>query len=130
MKHNQLTARKIAAATKPGYYGDGAGLYLQVSQSGTKSWIYRFMLDGRVRDMGSGGLDTCNLKEARERTRDFRKMVKDGLDPIEARNQTRTARREAATREAASRMTFADCAKAYLDQHADAWGNSKHRAQW
>jgi integrase len=130
MKHNQLTTRKIAAASKPGYYGDGAGLYMQVSKQGTKSWIYRFMLDGRVRDMGIGGLDVFSLKEARERAREFRKMVKDGIDPIEERNRTRAARRNAGLREAATRMTFADCAKAYLNQHADAWGNPKHRAQW
>ena len=65
MKQNQLTARKIAAVTKPGYYGDGGGLYLQVSKyGGTKSWIFSFMLDGTTRDMGLGSLRTFSLKEA------------------------------------------------------------------
>ena len=51
---NPVKIRKITAARKPGYYGDGGGLYLQVSKFGSKSWIFRFMLDGRARDMGLG----------------------------------------------------------------------------
>ena len=44
----KLTALAIARASKPGLYGDGLGLWLQVSKIGeriTRSWIFRFMLD-------------------------------------------------------------------------------------
>jgi integrase len=130
LKQNQLTARKIATAQKPGYYGDGGGLYLQVSKYGTRSWVFRFMMHGKNRDMGLGSCSTFTLNEARERTREFRKLVHDGIDPIDERRETKLARREATLREAPSRMTFAACANSYLAEHAQTWRNDKHRAQW
>ena len=69
-KSCQLSARKVAAAKKPRFYGDGGGLYLQVSQYGTKSWVFRFKRNGKPRDMGLGSINTFTLKEARERARD------------------------------------------------------------
>jgi integrase len=130
MKHNQLTTRKIAAATKPGYYGDGAGLYLQISKFGTKSWIFRYMANGRNRDMGLGPLCDFTLAEVRERAHKLRQQIKDGLDPIDERRDAKLARQQAALREAASRMSFADCAASYLTEHAPTWRNDKHRGQW
>ena len=126
MKSNQLTARKIATAKKPGYYGDGGGLYLQVSKYGTKSWVFRFMRNRRNRDMGLGSLDTFSLKEARERARECRKLVTDGIDPIKARQAKRD---EAAAKEAA-RVTFEEAAGRYISAHSSSWKNEKHRAQW
>jgi len=121
VKSNQLTARK-----KPGYYGDGGGLYLQVSKYGTKSWVFRFMMNRRNRDMGLGSLDTFSLKEARERAREYRKLVADGIDPIKARQAKRD---EAAAKEAA-RVTFEEAAGRYISAHSSSWKNEKHRAQW
>ena len=63
---NRLTARTVATKKKPGRYGDGGGLWLQVSKFDTKSWVYRFMLDGRARHMGLGPVDLVSLAEARE----------------------------------------------------------------
>jgi Arm DNA-binding domain len=80
VKQNQLTARKIATAKKLGYYGDGGGLYLQVSATGTKSWIFRFMMNRRSRDMGLGSLHTFTLKEVRERARQCRQLVAQGSE--------------------------------------------------
>jgi integrase len=122
----RLSARSVAAERKPGMHADGLGLYLYVSKSGAKSWIYRFMLRGRSRDMGLGGLDVVSLSEARERALEARKLVKAGIDPIEERNAERA--REAV--DAASRMTFADCARALIKSHEAGWRNPKHRQQW
>ena len=55
---NRLSALKVKRAEAPGYYADGAGLYLQVSGGGARSWIFRFTLNGRTRDMGLGSLVT------------------------------------------------------------------------
>jgi integrase len=126
MKSNQLTTRKIAAAKKPGYYGDGGGLYLQVSRSGSKSWIFRFMLDGRARDMGLGAYPDFTLKEARERARENRKLLTDGIDPIEMRRRKRDATRVEAT----ERMSFREAAQRFIDLHESTWKNEKHREQW
>lgn len=85
-KGNKLTLSAIRNATKPGLYGDGHGLYLQVSIYGTKSWLYRFMLDGVARKMGLGALHTVNLAEARKRAAAARLDIQNGIDPIERKN--------------------------------------------
>jgi integrase len=126
MKTNQLTTRKVATAKKPGHYGDGSGLYLQVSKFGTKSWVFRFMVDGVTREMGLGSLNTFTLKGARERARECRQLLNRGEDPIDARKLKKTEARKAK----AARMTFRQCAADYQEEHAASWKNKKHREQW
>ena len=85
---NQLSALKVAAAKTKGLYADGAGLFLQVSSSGSKSWIYRYKLNGRARDMGLGSLTDVSLAKARRLAAEARERRQDGEDPIEARKAT------------------------------------------
>jgi integrase len=123
---NKLTALKVARLKKPGRYGDGHGLWLQLSKRGTKAWLFRYMRDGQARQMGLGSLHTFSLQEARVRARQARQVLLDGADPIEAKREKRTAARL----ERARAMTFRQCADDYLDAHAGAWKNVKHKAQW
>ena len=123
---NQLTARAVSSKKEPGRYGDGGGLYLQVSKFGTKSWIYRYMLDGRARHMGLGAIDLVSLAEARDTARECRKLLREGNDPIEARNANLMARRL----EASKSITFKECAEKYIDTNEAGWSNPKHRKQW
>jgi integrase len=123
---HKLAARTVATSKKPGMLGDGGGLYLQVSKGGTKSWIYRFMLRGRSRDMGLGGADVVSLSEARDLALQARKLVKAGTDPIETKN---TQQRQDALK-AATTLTFAECAEAYIKTHEAGWRSAKHREQW
>jgi hypothetical protein len=51
---NQLTATKVQKISAPGMYPDGAGLYLQVTAEDAKSWILRYSLRGKAREMGLG----------------------------------------------------------------------------
>jgi integrase len=123
---HRLTALAVNRATERGYYPDGAGLYLQVSAAGTKSWIFRFTSDGRARDMGIGSLNDFTLAEARQRAKECRQQRASGIDPIEAR-------RAVATRlslEGAKVVTFKDCAEKYMAAHEPGWRNDKHRDQW
>src|SRR5215472_14365587 len=99
---NRLSAVEVKGIDRKGMYHDGAGLYLQVSGGGTKSWIYRFMLDGRPREMGLGPLHVISLAEARKRAAECRRMCLDGIDPIEARKALRDHKKL----EAAKSMTF------------------------
>jgi hypothetical protein len=124
----KLTALKVEKIKKPGTYGDGGRLYLQVSEALTKSWIFRFTAPGggRRRDMGLGGLDTYGLAEARELALECRKLVAKGRDPIEER---KAARLEAKL-EAAKAMTFKTCAETFIAAHRAGWKNPKHAAQW
>src|SRR5260370_18761365 len=94
-------------------YADGGGLYLQVGPSGSKSWIFRFMLDGRAREMGLGPVHTIPLPEARVRAAECRRLRLDRIDPIEARNTTH----QEPKLKAAKSMTFDPCAAAVHVAH-------------
>ena len=87
--HNRLTARQVAAITTPGRHGDGLGLWLQVSTYGSKAWLFRFVRDGRERQMGLGSIHSVSLAEARRAARAARQLLIAGLDPIEARRKRR-----------------------------------------
>ena len=107
------TARRVWGFSIPSYArqcGDGGNLYLQVSRyGGSASWVFRYRVGPRrLRDHGLGSLDTWSLAEARERARECRQLRGQGRDPIEERR----AEREKAQLEAASAMTFRQCAEA------------------
>lgn len=127
---NKLTATKVAQVARPGCYGDGAGLYLQVSKSAAgrinKSWIFLFRRDGKNREMGLGPITTFGLAEAREKALQCRRQLYDGIDPIEARR----AAKAKAKLEAAKSVTFKICAQRYIAAHRAAWKNAKHAKQW
>jgi integrase len=123
---NKLTPLSVKSASRPGLYGDGHGLYLQVSKFGTKSWLFRFMRDGAARKMGLGAVHTVTLAKAREMASEARLRLLDGDDPIDARN----ARRAAARVVAARAITFKECADKYIAANEASWRNAKHRDQW
>ena len=124
---NRLSAVAVnTGISRRGMYHDGGGLYLQVSAGGAKSWIFRFMLDGRAREMGLGPVHAIPLAEARKRAAASRRMRVDGIDPIEARSAQRGQKKL----EAAKAMTFDACAAAYIAAHHTSWRNAKHRDQW
>jgi Arm domain-containing DNA-binding protein/integrase-like protein len=99
--HCRLTALSITRKKAAGYYADSDGLYLQVTSSGAKSWLYRFMLTGRRREMGLGALCEVSLVEARTRATTARQLVKAGQEPIAPARPRRPAsalRKPAASR--------------------------------
>lgn len=123
---HRLSAAEVRTKTDPGHYSDGGGLYLQVSQFDTKSWVFKFTVNGRTRGMGLGPIHTLTLAEARTKAADLRKVVADGRDPIEERN---AARLKAAT-DAAKTITFNDAIEKYLAKKEGEFRNDKHRKQW
>ena len=120
----RLTALKVVRAKRPGMYADGGGLYLQITKGGA-SWVYRFMLNGRAREMGLGPVHTITLAEARERATQARKLRLDGIDPVERRRSERAAQRVAE----ATAISFRQCGDAFIASHGAAWG-AVHRRQW
>lgn len=123
---NKLSAILVSRLDKPGYYGDGGGLWLQVSPTKSKSWIFRYTIAGKQREMGLGSLNTVDMAAARVKARACRQMLLDGIDPLASRREARSAR--ALTE--AKRITFDQCAAAYIDAHRGSWKNAKHVAQW
>lgn len=122
-KLNALTVQRL---NRPGLHSDGAGLYLQISIAGTKSWIFRFTLNGRAREMGLGPLAIVSLNEARLKAIECRKQLLDGVDPIDERREKKKQK----ALDAAKNVTFEECAAAYIKAHQAGWKNAKHASQW
>ncbi len=129
-KIQQLTALAVTRASKQGLYPDGAGLYLRVGRGGAKSWAFRFMLNGKAREMGLGGLAKVGLPDARKKATDARLLLSDGRDPITHRQEEETRRAADEKLAAARSVTFDKCAEAYISAHEASWRNKKHRQQW
>src|SRR5215470_14038725 len=122
----RLSAVAVPKIKAPGLYHDGGGLYLQVTRGGARTWVYRFMLHGRAREMGLGPLHVVGLAEAREKARECRRLRHEGIDPIEARKTTQAEQRLAE----ATAMTFRECADQYIEAHMAGWKNPKHSKHW
>lgn len=134
-----LTAAAVKAAkhnpkksTRPIRFGDGGGLYLQVAPGHTKSWLFRYTLRGKAREMGLGryGDDksAVSLAKARNLAAEQRKLLEQGRDPIDARTAANAAqlRAEAEARD----QTFRVAATSLVESKRSGWRNEKHAAQW
>lgn len=120
-----LTVKKIEALKKVGLHGDGNGLFLQVSASGTKSWVCRYKVGTKTRNMGVGSVAIVTLAEARTMALEIRKLVAAGRDPIAERDAAKAAAAAPVTV-----MTFERAAEAYIAAKAPEWRSAKHEAQW
>ena len=113
----QLTASKVKAVAEPGRYGDGAGLYLYVAPSGSKSWVQRIVVNGRRRDIGLGGYPTVGLAEARIQAAGNRVVVSEGRDPVAEKRRP-------------PKPTFKEAAHQVHQANLPRWRNAKHAAAW
>ncbi len=125
-KADRLNALEVKRLETPGYYCDGGGLYLQVSKSGSKSWVMRYTLDAKPREMGLGSFNAFSLAEARARAKAQRKLLTDGIDPLETKRSDQLTRRMAE----ANVITFDKAATAFITANSPAWRNAKHADQW
>ena len=82
-----LTATRVRQEKRPGRYADGNGLYLHVSETGARWWIWRGTVHGRRRELGIGGVQLIPLAEAREIARTWRRIARDGGDPVLERDK-------------------------------------------
>ena len=114
-----LTAVRINALKTAGRYADGNGLYLVVEPSGAKRWLLRTIIQGRRRDIGLGGLSLVTLAEARVKALAYRKVARDGGDPLTERRQAQMVV-----------PTFAEAADQVHADQSSSWKNPKHRDQW
>ena len=122
---NKLTDARARKAG-PGLHADGDGLYLQVRGPAARSWIYRFMLAGKAREMGLGAYPSTGLDDARRERDRCKRLRQSGQDPIELRVQQRAA----AKLSEAQALTFSEAVSRYITDKSHAWKNAKHRQQW
>lgn len=128
-----LTAAKVRTA-KPGRYGDGNGLYLFVKPNETRFWVFRYVLQGRMREMGLGRAGAepggVSLAEARGRAGELMRLVRGGSDPLAQREADEVAAKAASQEAAIRAITFRAVVEQYVAAHEAAWRNPKHRQQW
>jgi integrase len=122
---SKLTALQVKRESRAGRYGDGGGLWLQVRDAEHKSWLFRYTMAGRAREMGLGPTDIVPLSEARAAALAARKTVFQGIDPIDAKREA-----AAAAKLAVADTTFRRVAEMYIEAHEGTWKNAKHTAQW
>ncbi|HJN52965.1 MAG: integrase arm-type DNA-binding domain-containing protein [Pseudomonadales bacterium] len=125
-KLERLSAVKVKRANEPSMVADGGGLYLRVGPTQAKSWIFRYMVDGKSTDMGLGALHTISLADARAAAAQCRLLKHKGIDPKTHRDESL---RQAQLRDHQS-ITFETCAIEYIESHQAAWRNAKHANQW
>ncbi|GJE61608.1 tyrosine-type recombinase/integrase [Methylobacterium trifolii] len=114
-----LTSVQVRSLKTPGRYADGNGLYLVIEPSGSKRWLLRTVVQSRRRDIGLGGISLVPLAEAREKALAFRKLARDGGDPLAERRKAK-----------ATIPTFAEAVEQVHEEHKASWANPKHAAQW
>lgn len=119
----KLTALKVSKRLAPGRYGDGGGLYLLVSEAGTKSWMLRVVVNDAIlgtkrRDLGLGSAELVTLEEAREKARELRKVAREGGDPKAARDKRGVV---VPTFQQAAESCHGSLASGWADRHAAAF---------
>ena len=115
---NRLSARSVASIKSPGRHADGGNLYLAVTESGARSWVFMYVIRGRQREMGLGPARDVSLAEARDLATQHRRSIRAGVDPLEAR------------RVEVDRPSFGAFAEEHIASMEASWRNPKHRAQW
>lgn len=123
----ELQALAVSKLTTPGLHFVGAvqGLALQVT-GGSRAWVLRATVGGRRRDMGLGPYPEVTLAQARDKAREARELIRQGVDPIGRQQAAQSAMRAAV----AEALTFKECAEKYIKAHRAGWKNAKHAQQW
>jgi integrase len=124
----ELSAIEVSRLKAPGLVSVGVvpGLHLQVSATGTRSWILRVKVGIKRRDMGLGQFPGVTLAQARDKARQARELIEQGHDPILEREHAQSRLKA----EQASAITFESAAHAFMDAKSPEWSNPKHAAQW
>jgi integrase len=110
--------------------GGVAGLMLQVSPTGTRSWLLRVKVGDKRREIGLGAFPGVTLAQAREKAQATRDDITKGIDPVAQRAAARQTIVEQQQEEKALAWTFKRCAEAYIKAKKPGWRNVKHGAQW
>jgi integrase len=125
----KLTALAVRKLTKPGFYPDGAGLYLLIDGK-SRSWVFRYRRHGKEHRMGLGPERDVPLIKAREAALKARLQLREHIDPIADKRALAAAAVRRAAVEAAPVNTFDSVADLYIEAHRAGWKNAKHGAQW
>jgi hypothetical protein len=119
---------------RPGGHCDGDGLYLLIKKSGARFWVFRYKVNGSIREAGLGRAgeerNCIRLSEARDKASILFRQVKNGIDPLAARDAAIAAAKAAAQDATVKGVTFREAARRFIDGHSATWRSPKHTAQW
>lgn len=118
----KLTAIFVRQTKKSGLHNDGGGLYLKVTKTGSKSYAFRYTLQGRPTFIGLGSINTVSLSEARDKAKAARKMLLEGIDPGKTNREKRKAQMAV--------PTFSEACARYISAKKCEWTNQKHQDTW
>ena len=130
-----LTVKRVTRLMRRGEprgrYLDGGpngirGLYLATESRTNASWTLRYQLDGRAHWLGLGSARTFSLEQARQRAKEARQRLADGVDPITAKRADRAAKKAAA----AATKTFKECAADFIEGRRHEWRSGANEIQW
>jgi integrase len=127
---SKLNPKKIEHLTTPGTYEDGNGLRLVVKTNGSKSWVLRFQLNKKRREMGLGRFPSVSLKKARADAATQRGLLLEKVDPLAERERVKLAKSKVEREEKVREFTFSKAAADYIASHRAGWKNVKHAQQW
>ncbi|MFO7582918.1 tyrosine-type recombinase/integrase [Guyparkeria sp.] len=124
----ELSAAEVRRLTRPGFHAVGgvSGLLLQVKEAGGRSWVLRARVAGKRRAFGLGSFPEVSLSLARDRAREMREQLRQGIDPAGERKKAR----DRLIAERLSRMTFSDAVTRYHKSKAVEFKSAKHRRDW
>jgi len=124
----QLSSIEVKRLTAPGlhFVGHVVGLALQVAPAGSRSWVLRYSVGPKRRDMGLGSYPSVTLADACTAAREARELLRRGVDPIEDAR----ARRSAMIAAAAAGLTFDQAAEKYIAAHEPGWKSPRQSGQW
>jgi hypothetical protein len=105
--------KELAKLTKRGRTAVGHGAFLQISERGTRAWIFRYVSGGKAHHIGLGSCTYVTLAEARQKAFEYRRLLAAGVDPLQHKRQARRSLT------AAPAKTFKQCAVEYIAAHED-----------
>ena len=118
-----LTNKKIEEIYQKGNHYDGDGLKLRVDKNINKNWIVRYQLFGTIREMGLGKYPYISLKDARRKLFEVKKMIYDGIDPLEIKKELQLEKKKKI-------LTFQEISDEFINTFQVEWSNKKHKQQW
>jgi integrase len=130
-----VTAAQVEKGTKPGRYGDGAGLYLLVRSKKSKFWLLRYTpkRGGKMREMGLGpavGRTAVSLSAARAKALELHQAIREGRDPLDELEAAKAKADADAAKAKVAGITFREVADMYVAAHEAGWRSQKHIQLW
>jgi integrase len=122
---------RLEVTTKgPKLFGDGGGLWLQVTPTGGRSWVFRYSFGGRALNMGLGSASDVAITEARGRAIICRRLLREGLDPVAERERSASTSQQKRIEEGRQTVTISDAVARYIETHRPNDGVRREPHRW